>query len=213
MKAVGPVVILFIIVIGGIYAGVFTPTEGGAIGAVVALILGLLGKRMTFKIFADTLLESGNVIAMTFLIVISFNMFTRLLAWSNVSLALKRFVLDLNMSPSIFVIVTMLIFVFLGCFLNGISLILITIPIFYPIATALGVDPMWFLVLSCIAMNLGNLTPPVGINLFVLKGMQKDILMSDIYKGSMPFFIGTVVTLVIMFLFPAISTWLPSILR
>ncbi|UWG98504.1 TRAP transporter large permease subunit [Dehalobacter sp. DCM] len=213
LKAVGPVVILFVIVIGGIYTGVFTPTEGGAIGAFIALILGLLGRRVNFKIFANTLLESGNVIAMTFLIVISSNMFTRMLAWSNVSGAMKRFVLDLNMTPSIFVIVTMLIFTFLGCFLNGISLILITIPIFFPITTALNIDPMWFLILSCIAMNLGNLTPPVGINLFVLKGMQKDMLMSDIYKGSVPFVIGTLVTLILLFLFPPISTWLPSILR
>lgn len=213
LKAVGPVIILFLVVIGGIYAGIFTPTEGGAIGAVIALILGLVGKRVNFKIFAETLLESGNVIAMTFLIVISSQMFSRMLAWTNVSGAMKDFVLGLHMSPLAFVAVSMLIFIILGMFLNGLSVILITIPIFYPISVALGIDPIWYLVLCCIAMNSGNLTPPVGINLFVLRGMRKDISMADIYKGAIPFSLATIVSLVLLFVLPILSTWLPSLLR
>lgn len=213
LQAVGPVVVLFIVVIGGIYAGVFTPTEGGAIGGVIALILGLIARRFTLKRFAETLLESGNVIAMTFLILIASQMFTRLIAWCNVSTAMKTFIINLGLSSGLFVVAVLAILVFLGCFIDGLALVLITIPIFYPIAASLGIEPLWFLVLAAISLNLGNLTPPVGINLFVLKGMRKEIPMGDIYKGALPFVCGTIITLAILFAIPSLVTWLPAVLR
>jgi tripartite ATP-independent transporter DctM subunit len=213
MKAGGPVLILFLLVIGGIYLGVFTPTEGGAIGSVVALILGLIYKRFNFRIFAGTLLESGQVMSMVFLTLIGAVMFNVFIGWCNVIPTLTNLIVNANLSPLLFMVIIIVIIGVAGMFLNGLSLILIGIPVIFPISKTLGLDPIWFLMLVAIAMNLGNLTPPVGINLFVLKGMRPETPMSAIYKGAMPFALATLVAIVILYIIPSLTTWLPEVLR
>ncbi|CEP66112.1 TRAP C4-dicarboxylate transport system permease DctM subunit [Moorella glycerini] len=213
LKAVGPVLILFLLVIGGIYTGLFTPTEGGAIGAVVALILGIITKRFTLGSFAQSLLEAGKVTSMVFLILISAQMFARFAAWCNVSPTLTTLITNLRLSPAGFVVFVLVILSLAGCFIDGLALILISIPILYPIAVSLGIDPIWFLVLIAISVNMGNFTPPVGINLFVLKGMNKDIPVSVIYKGALPFVLANIVALALLFFIPGLITWLPAALK
>lgn len=213
LKAGGPVLILFLLVIGGIYIGIFTPTEGGAIGAVVALILGLIYKRFNFKIFAGTLLESGQVMSMTFLILIGAIMFNIFLGWCNVIQTLEGAIISAHLSSSVFMAIVILALIIAGMFLNGLSLILISIPVVYPISKALGIDPIWFLMIVGITVNLGNLTPPVGINLFVLKGMRPEVSMKAIYLGSLPFCIATVGAIVILYFVPSLITWLPMALK
>jgi tripartite ATP-independent transporter DctM subunit len=213
LKAGGPVMILFVLVIGGIYLGVFTPTEGGAIGAVVALILGLIYKRFNFRSFYETLLESGQIMCMTFLTLIGAVMFNIFLGWCNVTSSLTNLIVNAHLSPLMFIIIILFFLTVAGCFINVLSLILIGIPIFFPIVKTLGIDPIWFLILSGIAMNLGNITPPVGINLFILKGMRPETSMNAIYKGSLPFSIATLIAIIFIYVIPASATWLPVVLK
>jgi tripartite ATP-independent transporter DctM subunit len=213
LKVGGPVIILFLVVIGGIYKGVFTPTEGGAVGVAVAMIIALISRRFSFKSFSQSLLESGQVMSMVFLILISALMFNRFLAWCNVTTFLTNAISNAGLSPEAFTLLTMVVFIIAGCFISGLSLILVGIPVVFPVSRALGIDPIWFLVLQGIAVNLGNMTPPVGINLFVLKGMKPELSMRDIYIGALPFSLGNVVSLEIVFLLPFLASWLPGILK
>jgi tripartite ATP-independent transporter DctM subunit len=213
LKAGGPVLILFLLVIGGIYMGVFTPTEGGSIGAMIAFLLGLGMRRFTWKTFAQTMLDSGKVISMIFLIIIGAVMFTRFAAWCNMSETISVFFAGLGLPPMIFVVIVLLIFLILGCIMDIMPLLLIGVPILHPIAVSMGINPLWFAVLVVLVINLGALTPPVGLILFVFKGMAKDIPMGDIYRGALPFVLGILVAMVLIFAFPSLATWLPAALK
>ena len=213
LKAAGPVGLLFLLVIGGIYLGVFTPTEGGAIGAVGAFVIGLIMRRFTWKSFTQTLLEAGKIVSMVFLILISAIMFTRLMAWCNLSATAHELITGLAIPPFAVVLIILLVYFVLGFVIDSMPLILIGVPLFHPIVVALGFDPVWFAVLSVVAIGAGALTPPVGINLFTLKAVAKDIPIDTIYAGAMPFVLATVVVIAILFAVPSLVTWLPGILK
>jgi len=119
----------------------------------------------------------------------------------------------MGLSPTLFMVVILLALLILGCFIDLPPLLLIGIPLLYPVAMSLGIDPIWFCVISVIVINLGSLTPPVGINLFVLKGVDKELPISKIYAGAWPFVAGSIVAVIILFVAPALSTWLPQVLR
>jgi tripartite ATP-independent transporter DctM subunit len=212
LRAGGPVLILFLMVIGGIYWGVFTPTEGGAIGAVGALLIGLIMSRFNWTRIAQTFQESGKVISMTFIILIGSIMFTRFAAWCNLSNTLQDSIMSLGLTPTLFMIVILAVLLLLGCFIDLPPLLLIGIPLVFPVAMALEIEPIWFCVITVIVINLGALTPPVGINLFVLKGVDKTLPIGKIYAGALPFVIGSVIAVTILFVAPALTTWLPEVL-
>ena len=213
LKAGGPVLILFVVVIGGIYVGMFTPTEGGAIGAVVAFILGLIMRRWTWAGFTRSLLDTGKVVSMVFLIIVGGTMFTRFAAWCNLSRVVSGLIASAGLSPTVYILIVMAFLLVAGCFIDLMPLLLIGVPIFQPIAVHMGINPLWFAMLVCLVINIGALTPPVGINLFVLKGLNKEIPMSTIYQGSMPFAIATLVSVIILFFAPPLVTWLPNVLK
>jgi tripartite ATP-independent transporter DctM subunit len=213
LKAGGPVLILFLLVMGGIWMGAFTPTEGGAIGACVALILGLIWRRTTWKTFAQTLLDAGKVISMIFLILIGAVLFTRFLAWCNVSATLSNFILDAGMSQWMYVIFTLILLFVLGFAIDILPLMLICIPVLHPIAASLGIDPIWFACLAVITINLGDITPPVGVSLFALKTISKDLPVGIVFKGAMIPVIGTTIVLIILVAVPPLITWLPSLMK
>lgn len=213
LKAGGPVLVLFLLVIGGIYIGIFTPTEGGSIGAVVAFLLGLAMRRYTWRKIGQTLVEGGKLISMVFLILIGAVMFTRFLAWCNISQAATNLINGLGLGPMGYMLFVIVILTILGCFIDIMPLMLIGIPIMYPISVNLGIHPILFGVIFVITTNLGAITPPVGVVLFALKGVAKDIPISTIYKGAIPFSIGTLVALALLLVFPSIATWLPAALR
>jgi len=213
LRSAGPVLILFLLVIGGLYTGIFTPSEGGAIGAFGAFILGLLYRRFTWKNFAKSLLESGQIIAMVFLILIGAQIFTRFLVWCNVADAATRIIAGAHVSPLVVVLFIELIFFILGFIMDILPLILIGVPILHPIIVALGVNPLWFAMITCIVINLGTLTPPIGMNLFTLKAMEKNIPISVIYRGAMPFVYATVAGLLVLWFVPSLVTWLPDLLK
>lgn len=213
LRAGGPVLLLFLLVIGGIYAGVFTPTEGGSIGAVGAFTIGLIMRRFNWKVTANMLQDSGKVISMTFIILIGSLMFTRFAAWCNLSNSLRESIVNLNLGPMQFMAMVLFVLLFLGCFIDLAPLLLIGIPLLFPTAKSIGIDPIYFCVVTVIVINLGALTPPVGINLFVLKGIAKDVPIGKIYSGAWPFVGAAILAIIILYFIPSLTTWLPSVLR
>ncbi|OGO21058.1 MAG: hypothetical protein A2144_13210 [Chloroflexi bacterium RBG_16_50_9] len=213
LKGVGPVIALFLLVIGGIYGGVFTPAEGGAIGAAGALIIGLVLRRFTWKSFFQSLLDAARVLSMVLLIINGAVLFTRFVAWCNLSGVVSQAMAGLGLSPTATALTILFIFFALGFIVDILTLTLIGVPIMHPVAMALGLDPIWFATLVVLVLILGTLTPPVGINLFTMKGMAPDIPIGTIYRGAIPFVFAAAVVIAIVFLVPPLATWLPGILR
>ncbi len=213
LKSGGPILILFLIVIGGIYQGIFTPTEGGAIGAFGAIVLGLVWRRLGRRSFSLALLDSGKVISMIFIMLVGAAVFTKFMVWCNLTATISNFFHGLGWTPILIVILIELIFFALGFVVDTLVLTLIGVPIVHPVAVALGFDPVWFGVLTVVVMNLGTITPPVALNLFVLKGLNKEIPIETIFSGALPFVITTIAAVILMFAFPSIITWLPNALK
>jgi tripartite ATP-independent transporter DctM subunit len=213
LKAGGPVLIVFLVCIGGIYTGIFTPTRGGAVGAFAAFIIALSMKRYNWKNFTQALLDGGKNVSTVFFILVGAQMFTRFLAWCNLTNNMTSFINGLGMSPTSFMIASLVFFAIMGCFIDILPMILIGFPIFFPIASALGINPIWFCLLTVIVINLGGMTPPVGIIMFVLKNIRKEIPINTIYKGTLPFVFATIVAIAIIFLVPSLGTWLPNLIK
>ena len=212
LKAGGPIAALFLLVIGGIYAGIFTPTEGGGIGAAGAVIIGLAMRRFTWQNFNSALLGAGRIMGMIFLILVGAMMFTRFIAWCNLSDVVKQFMTGLALPPATIVLLILLIFLALGFVIDIMPLILIGVPIFHPVAIALGYDPVWFTVLVVLIIQVGLITPPFAVILFALKGVAKDIPIGTIFRGVFPFVLATVVVAGLIFILPPLATWLPNLL-
>jgi TRAP-type C4-dicarboxylate transport system permease large subunit len=140
-------------------------------------------------------------------------MFTRFAAWCNISNTLEDGIISMGLSSTLFMIVVMAVFLFLGFFIDLPPLLLIGIPLVFPIAEVIGIDPIWFCVIAVIVINLGALTPPVGINLFVLKGVDRTMPISKIYAGALPFVASTIVAVAILFVVKGLTTWLPQVLK
>ena len=213
LRGIGPILALFVLVIGGIYMGVFSPSEGGAIGASGALIIGLTMRRFTWRSFGQSLMDAAKVLSMILLIINGAILFTRFVAWCNISDLVSNAINGLGLSYHAVVLLVLAIFFILGFFVDVMTLTLIGVPIVHPIAVGLGADPVWFAMLVILTLNLGALTPPVGLNLFTMKGMAPDIPIGTIYRGALLFIIAAVVVIAIVFFVPILATWLPGILK
>jgi tripartite ATP-independent transporter DctM subunit len=207
-----PILILFIIIIGGIYAGVFTPTEGGAIGAFTTFLIALFMKRLNKQRVANVFKDAAKLIGGLFLLVIAALLFGTLMIWSKIPYLLEDAIMSMNIAPVGIIIVMLAIYFVLGMFLDGIVIIMVAVPIFYPIIQSMEISPIWFGVLTVIMVNLGMVTPPFGVILFALKGMRKEIQFSTIVQGVAPFVVITVIAVAILIVFPPLSTWLPDVL-
>ena len=212
LTGIGPILSLFLLVIGGIYMGIFSPSEGCAIGASGALIIGLAMRRFTWKSFWQSLMDAAKVLSMILLIINGAILFTRFVAWCNISDLVSDFIIGLGLSYHAMVLIVLAIFLILGFFVDVMTLTLILVPILHPIVVDLGADPVWFAMVALLTLNLGALTPPVGINLFTMKGMAPDIPIGTIYRGAIPFIFAAVVAIAIVFIVPSLATWLPSLL-
>jgi len=204
---------LFATVIGGIYFGVFTPTEAAGVGAFGALFIAFSRKRLNRDMMKETLLETGQTSAMIFTILIGAITLNNLVIFSGLANALADFVSGLDMSPSTVMLIILLMYLIMGCFLDALAMILLTVPIFYPIVSDLGYDPIWFGIIVVMVVELGLITPPIGMNVFVIKGMVQSVPLVSIYKGVLPFVIGQVVLIIAVFLIPEIALWLPETAR
>ena len=203
-----------VVILGGIYSGVFTPTEAAGVGCALALAIGTLVYRsLTFSDLIQTLRETARISAMIFAVVAGAKLFGHVTATMQVPQQFTEWIIATGAGATLFLIAVMIGLIILGDFLDPISIILIVVPIIHPVLAPLGIDPIWFGVLLVINMELANITPPVGLNLFVIQSIQKDLSFADILRGTAPFMVVIGAGLVIMMLFPGLSTWLPQYVR
>jgi C4-dicarboxylate transporter DctM subunit len=208
LKRVWHVMLLFVLVLGGIYGGIFTPTEAGAIGAFGAFVIVVSTRQLTRNVLLDILKESTTTSAMIFLVVIGAFIFMKFLGISKLPFALVQIIEKVQVSKYVIFAGIILLYVLLGMFLEIYSAVTFTIPIIYPVIVALGFDPIWFGVIIVLIIEMGLVTPPVGMNVFILGGMT-GIPLETIFRGIVPFFLAMVVCVVLLVLFPEIALFLP----
>jgi tripartite ATP-independent transporter DctM subunit len=207
-----PVIVLFIIVIGGMYYGIMTPVEAGGFGAAGALLIGIFQRRCTWKGFRDALYGSCVMVGMMFMMLAAAKILGSFFVLSRFPYALAEWLTGMAVSPTGIVLLICAIVIVLSCFIDGLVLLFICVPIFYPIIQHFGFDPIWFGVVMCILTNIGALTPPFAINVFALKGVAKDVPIGTIYRGVLPFMWTNIALLAVFVLFPGIITWLPNLM-
>ena len=212
-KGVWAVVALFALVMGGIYMGVFTATEGAAMGAVGAMIFALARKVLTWKSLYASLVESARTTSMLFMILIGALMFAEFINITSMPGDLTRFVSRFELHPITVVAAIMVIYVILGTAMEELSMILLTLPVFFPIIVHLGFDPVWFGILIVVVVEIGLISPPVGMNLFVLATLIPEVPTRTVFRGVIPFVIVDIIRLAILVAFPAISLYLPSLMK
>ncbi|HPU52561.1 MAG TPA: TRAP transporter large permease [Burkholderiaceae bacterium] len=213
LKGIWAVAGLFIVVMGGIYGGVFTATEGAGIGAFGALCFAVARRTLTWRTLFDALAESGRTTAMLFTILIGALMFAEFVNYTSMPGDLKHLVTSMNLSPIMVVAAICVIYVLLGTAMEELSMILLTVPVFFPLITHLGFDPIWFGVLIVVVVEIGLISPPVGMNLFVLNALLPQVPTRTIFRGVLPFMLADVVRLAILIAFPVISLYLPSLMK
>lgn len=213
MKDVWAVALLFVVVMGGIYGGVFTATEGAGIGAFGALVFAIARRVLTVRGLLESLTESARTTAMLFTILIGALMFAEFVNYTSMPNDLKNLVTSLGLPPLLVVAMICLIYVLLGTAMEELSMILLTVPVFFPLIVHLGFDPIWFGILVVVVVEIGLISPPVGMNLFVLNSLLPNVPTPTIFRGVLPFMIADVVRLAILIAFPVLSLWLPSLMR
>ncbi|MGH8733793.1 MAG: TRAP transporter large permease, partial [Burkholderiales bacterium] len=213
LKDVWTVAALFAFVMGGIYGGLFTATEGAGMGAFGAMTFALWRRALTWRTLYAALLESARTTAMLFMILIGALMFADFINISTMPSDLKSFVTQFQLSPITVVAAICVIYVLLGTAMEELSMVLLTLPVFFPVVMHLGYDPIWFGVLIVVVVEIGLISPPVGMNLFVLKTLLPNVPTTTVFRGVMPFMIADCVRFALLVAFPAISLWLPSLMR
>jgi C4-dicarboxylate transporter DctM subunit len=210
IRGIWGVVVLFALVIGGIYGGVFTATEGAGVGAAGAFIFALFRGTLTPRVLMDILVESTRTTAMLFTILIAAMVFTNFINFTTMPGDLRDFVLQFSPHPIMVVVVMMGIYLVLGMVMEELAIVLLTIPVFFPVITGLGFDPVWFGILIVTIVEIGMISPPVGLNLFVINSLLPSVKLGTIYRGVWPFVMADIVRLGILIAFPAIALWLPG---
>jgi tripartite ATP-independent transporter DctM subunit len=211
LKGVWATLLLFAIVIGGMYLGVFTPTEGGGIGAFGAFAIGVARRRLNWHGIIASLLEAGKISAVCIGILLGAQVFGYFLAASKLPIELAEIVTRMTV-PSLVILITILvIYLLLGCLMPAIPMLVLTVPIFYPVVIAMGYDPIWFGVIMVLMFEMAVITPPMGINVLALQTVTKDVSLSDMFRGVIPFLIAMVVCVAILIIFPDIALFLPNL--
>ncbi len=211
LRGIWPVAVLFVFVIGGIYGGLFTATEGAGMGAFGAMVFALWRRALTWKTLYLSLVESGRTTAMLFMILMGALIFADFVNITTMPADLRGFVTRFELSPVLVVAAIMVIYVLLGTAMEELSMVLLTLPVFFPLIVSLGLDPVWFGVLVVTIVEIGLISPPVGMNLFVLSTLLPQVPTTTVFRGVLPFMAADVVRLAILILFPAIALWLPSL--
>lgn len=211
--SIGPpaeIILLIILVIGGLLIGWFTPTEAGAVGAFGAVVFSLIRRRLKWQGFKDAVWETASGVGMIYMLIIGAFIFNGLLTLSNIPMELADIVAGLNLPPIAIMCIIFVIYLILGCFIEALAMILLTLPVFYPIAVAIGYDPIWFGIIIVLVVGMAMITPPVGMGVYVIAGIAKDVPMGAIFKGIWPFLYVEILFFVLLLVFPQIATWLPS---
>jgi len=210
IKGVWGILLLFGLVMGGIYGGAFTTTEAAGIGAGGAFLLALVRRRLTFGVLLDILTDTARSTAMLFFILIGALIFANVVNVAGLPNALTTWIQGLNVPPIVVIIAILGIYIALGCLLESISMILLTVPVFFPIVISLGYDPVWFGIVVVMVTEVGLITPPVGLNVFVLSSLLPDVPATTIFRGLVPFIISDFGRLALLIAVPAVALWLPS---
>lgn len=205
-----PIIALLTAVLGGIYSGIATPTESAAVGVAGALILGVSYGRLTRTACQDALMSTIRTTGMVMLIVISAQILSAALSFSGVSRGLSEMIFNLGLSKWEFFTALVALYIVLGCFVEGIAMIYITLPVLYPVIQKFGFDPIWFGVILVVLIEVGQIHPPLGLNLFTIKSIAPDSDFKDIVMGSIPYVIIILSLIVILAVFPQLALWLPA---
>jgi tripartite ATP-independent transporter DctM subunit len=212
LRGIWGVLVLVIVVLGGIYGGIFTATEGAGIGASGAFLFALARGRLTFKIVREVLIESARTTAMLFTLLIAATIFANFVNFTTLPGDLKSWITGQGFPPTMVIGAMMLIYIVLGTVMEELTMVLLTIPLFFPIVMALGFDPVWFGVLIVMIVQIGLISPPVGMNLFVINSLLPHVGLGQIFRGCWPFVTMMILALVILLMFPQLSLWLPSLM-
>lgn len=212
LRDVWGVLVLFIIVMGGIYGGVFSSTEAAGIGACGAFLFALLRGRLTWQTLSNVLVESARTTGMLFLVLIGALLFSSFINFTSMPSDLQDWVQQFDMSPIVVILLICAIYIVLGSVLESMSMVLLTVPIFYPLVQHLGFDLIWFGIIVVVVTEISFITPPVGMNVMVLKSLLPDVKMGTLYRGVLPFVVADVFRLAVLLAFPVISLLLPKYL-
>jgi len=202
--------LLFAFVIGGLYGGLFTPTEAGGMGAGGAFLLGMLRRRLSRQDIREALLQATRTAAAVFTVLIGAILFGYFLTITQTPQKVTGFLTGLGLGRYQVLALIMLMYLALGCLMDAMAMIILTVPIIFPVVTSLGFDPIWFGVIIVMTVELGLIHPPVGMNVFVIKSVVRDVTFTTIFKGVIPFVITDILRLTILIAFPVIATYLPS---
>ncbi|MCP4664873.1 MAG: TRAP transporter large permease [Deltaproteobacteria bacterium] len=205
--------LIFALVMGGIFFGIFTPTEAAAAGAFLTIIIALLRRQLTWEGFVKSLADTTRISCMVMVIVTGAVIFGHFMTVTALPYNLANWVSGLPLPNFAIMGVIILVYLFGGCFMDALAMIMLTIPIFFPVAQQLGYDPIWFGVVIVLITEMGVITPPVGVNVYVVYGVAKDVPLETIFKGVLPMLMALLFCNVILLIFPQIALWLPSMMR
>ncbi len=206
----GAMIGIVVIVIGGIYGGIFTPTEAAGVGAFLAFLLALIRRKVNYNAMSTVLLQTIRTSALAFLILIGAHIFNPFLALTQIPGDLAELLAGLELPRYVIMLILMAAYIVLGTFLEGFAMLVLTLPIVHPLILALGYDPIWFGVVMVIVLEMGLISPPVGVNVFVVKGVAEDVPLKQIFSGIIPFWIAMAICLIILLIFPQIALFLPN---
>jgi len=212
LKGIWETLLVFFIVMGGIYLGYINPTEAGAIGATSLLVIVLLKRRLDWKGLFASLLEMARISIMVLFLVAGATVFSYFLALSTIPAVVSGWIAGLEVSRYVVLAIIIAIYFMLGCFLDAVSMMVLTLPVIYPVIVALNFNPIWFGVVAVLMMEAGLITPPVGLNVYTLAGIAKDVPMAEIFKGAMPFLISIFVVAILLIIFPQVVLYLPNLM-
>jgi len=210
LRNAGAFFVVLIATIGGMYAGIFTVTEASAVGAGLTLAHAVWRRRLTWAALSDTLLQTVRTTAMVFLILIGAHIFSPFLALSRIPVDLANALTALALPTLAVLAIILIVYILLGMFLEGFAILVLTVPIVYPIMLGMGYDPIWFGIFMVIVLEMGLISPPVGINVFVVKGIAEDVPMYRIFAGILPFWAAMIVCIALVIAFPQIALILPN---
>jgi C4-dicarboxylate transporter DctM subunit len=210
LTGVVEMLVLFGLVIGGLFAGFFSPTQAGAAGTAGAIVIGLIRKNLPWRNFWAAVKDTLNITAMIMCVVAGAIVFGHFMAVTGMPAAVSDFVGGLPVHRLVVMGLIVVMYLIAGCFMDSLALIMLTVPILFPLVMKLGFDPIWFGVIIVLVTDMGVITPPVGINVFIIKGVAPDVPLATIFKGTLPFLCGLLVMTALVILFPQLATWLPS---
>jgi tripartite ATP-independent transporter DctM subunit len=213
LRGIWGVLVLVVVVLGGIYGGFVTATEGAGFGAAGAFLFALLRGRLSWSVLYEVLVESARTTAMLFTLLIAATLFANFVNFTTLPGDLKDWITHMGLTPVMVIVAMMGIYVLLGTVMEELTMVLLTIPLFFPIVTSLGFDPIWFGVLIVMIVQIGLISPPVGMNLFVLNALLPNVGLGKIFRGCWPFVAIMVVMLGVLIAFPQLSLWLPSLMK